>query len=75
MSKKVAKKPAKKAVSTKKQTKKPVKKTAAAKKPTTRKPRKTAVAAAPVQDVAVKPVVDPSGVVMITPVVPDVVNS
>ena len=55
------KKPAKKAVKT------PAKKTA-------RKPRKVVSTTTPVKDVVVAPVVDASGVVMITPVVSDVVN-
>ncbi len=66
--KKAPKKPAKKPV------KKPAKKAAVkkpAKKVTARKPKK---AQEPVKDVAVSPVVDPSGVVTMNPVPGDVVN-
>lgn len=83
MPKKVTKKPAKKATSTKKPVKKTLKAATKkqakkpAKKPVARKPRKKMahILPAPRKDVVVAPVVDASGVVTISPVLPDVVNS
>ena len=70
VAKKTIRKPAKKAVkpATKKQVKKPAKKT-------TRRVRKPAVVqVVPVQPIFVQPVVDPSGVVIMTPVRDDLLN-